>query len=136
MTSSRSWTHRAAMLFYEWLVERKDEELPPLHEISVMLPETIDPYRLSHSIQWLAKQGMIDVGHKRGHYIIRVRSTGVVYRTADCPFDLPANGNAGQGGPAGVQREQCDGQDRKAPAAAAHRQAPSSDWPHSDEFWP
>jgi len=89
MTSNRSWTHRAAMLFYEWLVERKDEELPPLHQISVMLPETIDPYRLSHSIQWLAKQGMIDVGHKRGHYIIRVRSTGVVYRTADCPFDEP-----------------------------------------------
>ena len=89
MTSSRSWTHRAAMLFYEWLVERKDEELPPLREISVMLPETIDPYRLAHSITWLARQGMIDLARNRRHCIIRVRSTGVTYRTADCPLDEP-----------------------------------------------
>jgi hypothetical protein len=91
-TSDRSWTHRAAMVFYEWLVVRTDEELPRLHEISVMLPETIDPYRLAHSIRWLAKQAMIDLCHKRGHYIIRVHSTSRTYRTVDCPFDLPKNG--------------------------------------------
>ena len=89
MTSDRSWTHRAAMVFYEWLVVRTDEELPRLHEIGVMLPETIDPYRLAHAIRWLAKQEMIDLGHKRGHYVIRVRSTERVYYTAGCPFELP-----------------------------------------------
>lgn len=89
MTSDRSWTHRAAMLFYEWLVERKDAELPRLHEIGVMLPETIDPYRLAHGIEWLAKQKMIDKARNRNHYIIRVRSTGRVYQTAGCQLELP-----------------------------------------------
>jgi hypothetical protein len=93
MTSDRSWTHRAAMAFYEWLVAREERELPQLHEICVMLPEPIDPYRLAGAIQWLGQQDMIDVvrGKKRrtrSHYVIRVRSTGRVYRTADCPLDL------------------------------------------------
>ena len=93
MTSDRSWTHRAAMAFYEWLVVREERELPQLHEICVMLTEPIDPYRLAGAIQWLGRQDMIDVvrGHKRrtrGHYVIRVRSTGRVYRTANCPIDL------------------------------------------------
>jgi hypothetical protein len=93
MTSDRSWTHRAAMAFYEWLVVREERELPQLHQICVMLPEPIDPYRLAGAIKWLGKQEMIDVARgtrrrARGHYVIRVRSTGRVYRTADCPLDL------------------------------------------------
>lgn len=95
MTSSRSWTHRAAMVFYEWLVAREDPELPRLHGICVhLLPEHVDPWRLSEAITWLARQGMIDVVHgtrsqARGHYVIRVRSTGRVYRTFECPLELP-----------------------------------------------
>ena len=61
MTSDRSWTHRAAMAFYEWLVAREERELPQFHEICVMLPEPIDPYRLAGAIQWLGQQDMIDV---------------------------------------------------------------------------
>jgi hypothetical protein len=95
VTSSRSWTYRAASVFYEWLVACEDLELPRITEICVkLLPEFIDPYRLAAAIEWLARQGMIDVVHgsrsrARGHYVIRVRSTGRVYRTADCPLELP-----------------------------------------------
>ena len=85
----------AAMVFYEWLVAREDPKLPRLHEICVkLLPEIIEPYRLSAAIGWLSRQGMIDVAHgtrshHRGHYVIRVRSTGRIYRTVDCPLKLP-----------------------------------------------
>lgn len=99
MTSERSWTHRAAQVFYEWIVARDDLELPRLHEICPQLEPLVDPYRLATAIQWLARQGMIDVrhgkrSHHRGHYVIRVRSTGRIYRTAACPFELPENGTA------------------------------------------
>ena len=57
-----------------------------------MLTETTDPYRLAHAIGWLAKQDMLDVRHKREHYVIRVRSTGRVYRTVGCPLDFPEHG--------------------------------------------
>jgi hypothetical protein len=95
VTSSRSWTYRAASVFYEWLVAREDPELPRLTEICVeLLPESIDPYRLGAAIEWLRRQGMIDVANgnrsrARGHYVIRVRSTGRIYRTFDCPLELP-----------------------------------------------
>jgi hypothetical protein len=108
MTSERSWTHRAAMVFYEWLLAREERELPHLHQICVMLlPEQIDPYRLAAAIQWLARQRMLDVVHgtrsrARGHYVIRVRSNGRVYRTVDCPLDLPENENAGRASRAGA----------------------------------
>ena len=88
MTSDRSWTHRAAMAFYEWLVERKDAELPQLHEICVMLPEPIDPYRLAMGSSGLPTGHDRRAGERRAnrthHYVIRVRSTGRVYRTAGC----------------------------------------------------
>jgi hypothetical protein len=85
------------MVFYEWLVAREDLELPRIEEICVQLLSsgtTIDPYRLTIAIRWLAKQGMIDVANgngsrARGHYVIRVRSTGRIYRTFDCPLALP-----------------------------------------------
>ena len=88
---ARSWTHAAATTFYEWLVVREDEVLPQLHDIGKELSPKVDPYRLAAAIQWLRRQGMLEVasgskGAARGKYLIRVRSTGRVYRSRDAEF--------------------------------------------------
>ena len=96
MTSDRSWTHRAAMAFYSWLVDREGEELPYINDICLEMDRgATDPYRLALAIDWLRRQDMLDVRRGdaavgRDHYIIRVRSTGRVYRTVGCPLQLPA----------------------------------------------
>jgi hypothetical protein len=138
MTSSHSWTTRAASVFYEWLVVRDDEELPQLEEICVQLLPVmpIDPCRLAISIRWLAKQRMIDVAcgngaRSRGHYIIRVRSTGRVYRTFDCPLELPENGNAGRVGLPASQREDCDARTSQAPAVDSGGRRPQGQDDHT-----
>jgi hypothetical protein len=96
MTSDRSWTHRAAMAFYGWLVEKPEGEIPRLPDICLEMPqcEPVDPYRLAQAIEWLRRQKMLEVrrgtrGRARDHLAIRVRSTGRIYSTRDCPFDLP-----------------------------------------------